>query len=650
MNKTLFAIAAITLMQDTLMADTFTLKPLEVTSTAIATDELRATDAVEVYTQEDIEKAHVRDLYEFFDQQTSLSTMPSYGNPFSQKLDLHGYGIGDGHQNIVIRLDGRRLNNIDLAPQLLASISPSSIERIEIIKSSGIVTAGDGANAGVIDITTRKSDAKVLTLYGGTYGSLDGSFYVGHDGERLALSASGEAQRNGGIRQIEESGDRDKSRLVTGTFDLAYMPTDALELRLNAMSARTDVDYAGYLTKAQYEAEPTQPGTSYTTQAYDTDSIGAGLSYYIDDDLSIDIDAAHEKKRSDSTNVSLFGPYEWSTDYQYDSFHASVEYASDLLQLSSGIDGFDGERVSHATLYSIANETSKKDLAGHIMSQWQLGASTIKAGYRYEQVDYDYEDAFQTNSDAHTLHGAELGYNYTLDGETSLFANYAHSYQAPDIDRFFTFGGAFNAFIEPMKADSYTLGFNHLRPDNKFRLSIYYVDLKDEIYYYSDAVTGLLSVNTNIDKSHKYGIDLYDRWFISPQFDLVIDYNYVQAVIDEETGRNGEDLSGNRLPGVSDHNAKATIRYMPDEKTTLSLTQVYRSEAYAANDFSNAFSQKQDAFHSTNIAVTYVTERYELFAKINNVFDQSNGIWIQDDVIYPVEFTTTAIAGLTMRF
>lgn len=649
MKRTLLSIAAIGILEHELLAETITLAPLEVTSTAIGTDELHSTDAIEVYTQKDIEKAHVQDIYEFFDQQTSLTTMPSYGNPYAQKLDIHGYGIGDGHQNIVINLNGRRLNNIDLAPQLLATISPSSIERIEIIKSSGIVTGGDGANAGVINITTKKSNAKEITLYGGTYGTFDGAFYVGHSDEKLSVSASGEARKSGGIRRIDDEGNKDKDRLVTGSFDLAYLLDDALELRMNAAMARTDVDYAGSLTKEQYEDDPTQAGTSYTRQAYDTDSIGAGLTYLIDDTLSVKLDAAREKKRSDSTSVSLFGPYAWSADYQYDSMSASIDYVSDLLELSFGIDGFKGTRTSHATAYSIANETSKDNIAGHLMSQWHFGASTIKAGYRYEQVTYDYQDAVQSNSDEHTLQGVELGYSFALDDGKSFFANYAHSYQAPDIDRFFSFGGTFNEFIEPMKADSYTLGFNYLRPDNKFKISAYYIDLKDEIYYYSDP-TFVLSANTNIDKSYKYGIDLYDRLLISSKFDLVLNYNYVQAIIDEETGRNGEDYAGNTLPGVSDHNAKATIRYLPNQNTTFSLTQVYRSEAYAANDFGNAFTQKQDAYHSTNIAVTYATDTYEVFAKINDLFDQSNGIWIQDDAIYPVDFTTTAIVGLKLSY
>jgi len=171
------------------------LQTINITSTAIATDELQSTDAVEVYTQEDIEKARVQNVYEFLNTQTSVLSMPSYGNPFSQLIDMHGYGTSNGNQNVVINLNGRKLNNIDGIPQLLSALSPASISSIEIIKSGGIVSGGDGANSGVINITTKKSNDKVISLYGGTNGVFDGSFYLGHSDDKLSVSASGETQK-----------------------------------------------------------------------------------------------------------------------------------------------------------------------------------------------------------------------------------------------------------------------------------------------------------------------------------------------------------------------------------------------------------------------------------------------------------------------
>ncbi len=618
-----------------------TLEPLTVTSTAIKTDELKSTDAVEVYTAEDIQKAHVQNVYEFLNQQTSVITMPTYGNPFTQKLDIHGYGIGDGYQNIVVTLNGRKINNIDTVAPLLSSISPSAISRIEIIKSSGIVTAGDGANAGVINITTKQNNDKEVTFYGGTYGVADGSFYIGHSDEKLSVSASGEAQKSGGIRTIDTDGNKDKNRFSTGRFNLVYTPIEKIEVRLGASFARTDVIYGGSMTKEQYNSNPTQLAGYSSHQLYDTDTINGGVSYFINDKLSLHVDASQEKKKSD-----YIPSYSGSSHYEYNSGKIYLDYVTDALSLTLGYDGFKGERVQSDSKFK------KQNNAGFIMSEFFLGNSTLKAGYRFERVDYDFADqGLNTTKD---LHGVEFGYNYTLNKESSVFANYAHSYQAPDIDRFFGFNSMtwqtyFSGAINPMQANNYTLGYNNIQKNNKFKISLYYIDLKDEIYYYADYSGPTASKNTNIDKSHKYGLDLYDKFILNDNFNVALNYNYVQAIIDKEVqGINS--YSGKKLPGVSDHNIKATLSYLPNEHTTFAITQTYRSEAYIADDFANNLSQKQGAYASTDLSASYVKDNYELFAKINNLFNQKNGLWTQVDSVYPVNFTTTAIAGLKLKF
>ncbi|MDQ1244598.1 MAG: iron complex outerrane recepter protein, partial [Campylobacterota bacterium] len=459
-----------------LVAQNIELEPLSITSTAVRTNELKSTDAVEVYTAEDIEKAHVQNVYEFLNQQTSVITMPSYGNPFSQKLDMRGYGIGDGYQNIVITIDGRKINNIDMVAPLLSAISPASIERMEIIKSSGIVVSGDGANAGVINITTKKNRAKEITVYMGTHGVADGSFYLGHSDEKFSVSASGEAQKSDGIRTINSSGDKDESSLTTGTINITYLPSDALELRAGASFARTDVIYASYLTLDEYNNDPKQAGATNwgaTEQTFDTDAIGGGFSYFISDETSFDFDANHEEKQSN------YITYASIADYVYNSAKASFNYKCKHMAIVAGVDGFDGERTAYG------NKTAKENVAGFVMSNFAFENHSIKAGARVEEVSYKYEDTTSSIQDDHSLYGAELGYNYTFDKEKSVFINYAHAYQAPDIDRFFSYG-SFNGFIDPMKTDSFTLGFNYIKPNNKLKISLFYVDLEDEIYYYAD--------------------------------------------------------------------------------------------------------------------------------------------------------------------
>lgn len=621
-----------------LVAQNIELEPLKISSTAIKTDELKSTDAVEIYSAKDIEDAHVQNLYEFLNQQTSVITMPSYGNPFSQRLDMRGYGIGDGYQNIVVTVDGRKINNIDMVAPLLSAISAASIERLEIIKSSGIVTSGDGANAGAINIITKKKSAKEITLYMGTHDLTGGSFYLGHSDEKLSISASAEAQESNAGRNINSSGDKDDNSLRSGVFSVSYAPINEVELRAGASFARTNVIYGGYLSLDEYTSDPKQAGETNwgaTEQEFDTDTLSGGFSYYINDKTSFDFDVNREEKRSN------YITYASIADYVYNSAKAAFNYEGKEITVVAGFDAFDGKRTAYG------NKTNKDNIAGFVIGNFAFKNHSIKAGVRVEEVSYKYEDTTLLLKDSHSLYGAELGYNYTFDAQKSVFANYAHAYQAPDIDRFFSYG-SFNDFINPMKTDSFTIGFNYIMPNNKLKISLFYIDLKDEIYYYADPAY-VNSKNTNIDKSYKYGLDIYDKWLLSDKFNITLNYNYVQAKIDEES-ENSEEYSGNELPGVSDHNIKAILSYLPNKNTTLALSQVYRSEAYAANDFNNNFAQKQNAYKSTDISISYTKDSLELFAKINNLFNQKNGLWIEDDAIYPLNFATTAVAGFKLRF
>ncbi|MFA5461120.1 MAG: TonB-dependent receptor [Sulfurimonas sp.] len=617
-----------------LVAQSVELEPLSIVSTAIKTDELKSTDAVEIYTAEDIQKAHVQNIYEFLNQQTSVTAMPSYGNSYSQKIDFRGYGMDNGYQNILITINGRKINNVDMVPQLLLGISPASIERLEIIKSSGIVKGGDGANAGAINIITKKSNAKEITVYGGTHGTADGSFYLGHSEEKFSINASGEAQRSDGSRYINSSGDKDESSMRTASLNVAYNPIDTVELRAGASFARTDITYASFLTLDEYNNDAKQAGAfnwGSANQKYDTDALNLGFSYHFNDKLSLDIDANKEKKRSN------YVTYASVSDYTYDSAKATLTYEDKNFVLLGGIEGFQGERESASDV------TSKDNIAAFIIGNMTFDSHSIKAGYRAEKIKYSHESALLSLKDDYSLSGIELGYNYTLDSESSVFANYAYAYQAPDIDRFFKkdwLGNvSFNEFIKPMKTDNFTVGFNHILPTNKLKISLYYISLKDEIY-----LNPLTWANTNIDKSYKYGLDIYDKWLITDEFNIALNYNYVKAIIDEEGN-----YSGNKLPGVSDHNIKATLAYSLSKSTSLALTQTYRSSAYALNDFNNNFTQKQDAYKSTDISISYTKESLELFAKINNLFNQKNALWVEDDAIYPMNFCTTAIAGFKLK-
>ena len=636
MNKRFLSLAAFGAASALFAQQSILLEPLQVTSSPLHNDERTAPDAVEIYTSEDIADARVQTLYEFLNQHTSVVTSPGYGNPFMQKIDMRGYGIGDGYQNVVVTLNGRRMNNVDMVPQLLGSIPPGTIERIEIFKGSGIVSGGDGANAGVINIITKQGGQTSLTLYGGSDSTRSGSFYGSKSGEIYTVTLSGDTYNSAGTRKVDAAGNTDEKQLRNGRIDLSLFPIEALELHGGVHAVTTQTIYGGFLTQAEYEADPSQPGLTNwgaTEQAYRSRVFSLGGAYEISDAWSLTADFNREEKKSH------YVTYGSVAKYDYDTLNLSTSFEKGGFKMSAGIDWFDGSRSGVARI-------SKENRAAYVLSQYRFDRQSLKAGYRYEKVTYDNGTDLDKS---HDLHGFELGYNLLLGSEASLFANYTRSYQSADLDRMFSYTtGAFTGYVDPAKAHTFNIGYSRIGRANKLKLSLFYSDLKNEIYYYADP-TWVASRNTNIDRSHKYGLELLDTWHIGSRWSVTANYSYVRALIDEEV-ENGEDYSGNTLPGVSRHNIKAGVSYLLGDATTVGVMQRYRSKAYAANDFGNSFSQKQDAFESTDLSLTHAGENYEWFVKINNLFDRSNGIWIKDNSIYPSEFTRTFTVGLTLKY
>lgn len=156
------------------------------------------------------------------------------------------------------------------------------------------------------------------------------------------------------------------------------------------------------------------------------------------------------------------------------------------------------------------------------------------------------------------------------------------------------------------------------------------------------------AVNTNLDKSHKYGLELQDRFQVTQDLSARVNYAYTVAKIDREDEGNGA-YNGKKLPGVSAHSITAGLDYRVLANGTLSLTQNWRSRAYAMEDFANV-QRKQKAFNSTDIGYSHNFDQFTLFAHVSNVFDKKNGVSMSDDVIYPVNFTRTWHAGARISF
>ena len=638
-----------------------TLNPTNLSSNYFNEDDTSAPFASEVYTQDDIKNSKASNVYDFLSQNTSLSLAPSSGNRFSKKISARGYGLTIGSHNLVVTINGRRLNNIDTSGPEIAGININDIEKIEITKGSGSVMYGDSAMAGAIHFYTKKNlDTKISTTMG-NYGLVQTSVSVGINEDKIDVNLSLDNLKHGGYHVAGPDGNKDKGKQTKSNIGATYTTDNGMEISLDISKNNSDTRYPSYLTDAQFLADPTQNGTgyNYTFREAESSTTNLKIKRKWGDNFEFTTNRSAIDRESQNTYWYSTGTVD-KYKYDYKSNDYLLTYTNENIKVNSGVTTFDGTRNIISTSATSRNTTSKENLGVFSQLQYFSDDSVFTVGARKEKVDYKYSPESGTAlSGEYDLNAFDIGINTTLSPNTTIFTNYNHAFQAPLIDRFFVAatwpatGQVFNGFVRPSKSRTFNVGLNHLTDSSKTKLTLYRSNIKDEMFLCkSNAASdcGAFGNNLNLDKSHKQGIELQNKYFISPKWSTDVNYAYTIAKIDEDDKGSGA-LNGKTNPMTSKHNISASVLYSINDKANLILTQKYRSKAFAEEDYANAFTKKQEVYNSTNFNFSYnANNDLSLTFDIENLFKNSYGTRLRDDVIFPGNSTRNIKAGLTYKF
>ena len=638
-----------------------TLNPVELSSNYFNEVDTFAPFSTEVYTQNEIENSNTTNIYDFLTQYTSLSLAPSSGNKFSQKISARGYGLTVGSANIVITVNGKRLNNIDMSGSGINSININDVEKIEITKGNGSVAYGDGAMAGAIHIFTKKNlDNKVSTSVG-NYGLVQTSATVGTSGEKIDLNISIDNFKHGGYSVSDPKGNKDKGEQTKSNINVRYVTDGGTIFELGYDTNNQENRYPNWLTKAQFDENPSYNSTGrvYTVSDKKSNTLTYKVKRQLTDNFSLSRSSSIINKESvtksyDSTygaeDITNYGQPN-TLQYDYSSADYILTFQNGSLKIDSGYSSFNGSRTKPTApnWWDEKNTTTKKNSGLFTNLQYSSNDTTFSIGARNETVKYEYKNASgpQTDSkwgNSHNLEAYDIGINTSLSPQTSIFSNFNQGFQAPLIDRFFTSTGAFNGFMSPSTSKTVNLGINHLTDRTKSKITIYKSNVSNEMYLNSSYQ------NSNLDESHKQGLELQNLFVVNPKWSTNVNYAYTDAKIDKEADDDGA-LNGKTNPMTSKHNISASIIYSISDKAKMTLTQKFRSNAFAEEDYKNIDVQKQKAYNSTDFNYSFSSsDNLEFDFDVENLFENSYGTWLRKDVIYPGNFTRNIKAGLTFKF
>ena len=286
--------------------------------------------AVQVFGADDIAASGARDLAELLQRKAGVDVHSMNGNPVLTSIAMRGFGDNAFGRTKVV-LDGEELNNVDMNAPNLTRIPLGAVERVEVIHGPSPVLYGDGAVAGVVNVSTDSRDYSRRTKLYAKAGSQDtygagAQTRGGFEDEGWLYNASYDYLRSGGYR------DRSAYELHTANAGLRKVFENGSTVGFRANYQNAFYELPGSLTREQWActrrwANNDHDWTRQWSYGFALDSkllLADGQWLYLDGSFS------HQRRRAKMTA--------WGTDTEYDyySYALSPRYVNENEVLGFG--------------------------------------------------------------------------------------------------------------------------------------------------------------------------------------------------------------------------------------------------------------------------------------------------------------------------
>ncbi|WP_434938956.1 TonB-dependent receptor family protein [Shewanella sp. HL-SH8] len=530
-------------------------------------------------------------------------------------FSMRGFTASQAANNTLILVDGRRLNNIDIAAPNVSAISLNQIERVEILSGSSGVLYGDQAVGGVINIITKAptSNGGSLALSAGSFDTLEAKGDVaGAINDAWQYYLAGQYNESDNYRDDNAN----ETSSILGRLQYKTLEED---FYIEANYFDNDRQTPGALTKEQLEENPRQSNpwnkgdyihgmttalrTGYHNQVTDTWTLGADVSY------------------TDSNNTSL----QWGSSGRNDRTLLSIspkavakyQVESGELNIITGIDYNLGESI-----FSFGRSNQQTQSSAYIQASVPLTTSlSYVVGGRYAEAEDDlvdgniYPNGIDLDQDAHAF---ELGLNYRPNTEHRLYVRADDNFRFAKVDeQAYTSPGTVG--LKPQLGRSFEAGWDYAYDIHNLQINLFQLDLEDEIVWDPSAekpVGGVFNgANINADASRRYGVSTDYDIQLSPALMLGVAYDYIDAEFTE-----GEN-AGKALSWVAKHNGRGYVSYDFANHWQVFAEGVYTGERFIEGDNANV-DPKLDSYVLTNIAVNYTYQQWSASLRADNLLDE----------------------------
>lgn len=555
-----------------------------------------------VIDAEEIRASGAHNLSELLRNLGPVQVQDSMGNGRDSRLVLRGFATA---QNVLVLVDGRSLNNTDLAGPDLTAVALGDIERVEILEGGAGTLYGDQAVGGVINVITRSGGPRQGRLSVG-HGSYDAETYAGSYQDRFA---SGLYYRVG--TELERSDAyRDGGAVAYGNHSarVGWRHEDG-ELFVEGRQSDDNYRLAGALSAAQVAQDRRQAGASFNDYRADNRALRLGLEQRLGDHLEL---LASYGDRNDDVTIdsqSGFGAAVTGQQRQVHTLDPRLVFTSDALRATLGMDA---ERVDYDFALDFgfgANGTEQRQRKRseylHLVYT-PIDRLDLQGGLRHARLDAEVAP-FGLNYDQSTVvHTAGLNWR----GERGrYYLNRDETFRFALADENIDFLGNFTP-LKVQRGVAWELGGDWHRSAVDLHAALFQQDLNHEIGF--DPGLGDFGANANFADTRRRGATLDARYRATDALAIGGIYTFVDARFVAGPYDN------NRVPDVSRQLVKLNANYRVAPAVGLFGELVYTGPRNL--DLGN--TAEVGGYTVANLAATWTRQSWTVQARLNNVADR----------------------------
>jgi iron complex outermembrane receptor protein len=585
------------------------LETVYVSATRSETVPVPVATQIKIISAEDISISGAKLLTDVLRTQAGMQLSDMDGSGMrSVSISMRGLS---GANNVLVLVDGRKLNNPSQEGPALNAIALRDIERIEIVQGSAGVLYGDQAIGGVINVITRRAAA------GETSGSLvarAGSDNLEDYGINLSqgfangLSYSASGQK----RNADNYRDNNQSAYESALINLRYDQERGFVF-VEGQRVNDDLNIAGSISDAQALLDRKQTNTpdDYSNKQTETWRLGGGL------DITSNWALQAEYSDRDEQGEYLYSPTVTQYSMQVKSVTPRIvgnyALANGPLVATLGYDDIDSRYESNNMWSPVASKQQQQSFYAQLLYPL-LPKLTATMGARYSEVED--ENQLLSLQQKDDLTASEFGLNYQASAQWRVFGRYAESFRFanPDDNNLLP---ANVVFLKPQTGESFELGAQWQGDAAQVSYSVYHMTLNDEIVYDPFVPNNQFynGANINLPDSERQGFILDTDTRLSAELGLRFNYTYTDAEVIDGA------YEGKKVPFIAKNAASATILFTPVKPLTFSLEAVYTGSRYKSGDEDN-LSPILDALTVFNLAGIYTYRQLEISGRINNITNE----------------------------